>query len=65
MRIYIIGNDGITLSREAPATMTEGELPSPQRRNCTPPRSAANGFWHCGTPCPGSKSGKRSVIVRH
>jgi hypothetical protein len=23
MRIYIIGNDGITLSREAPATMTE------------------------------------------
>src|SRR5260370_42182824 len=26
MRIYIIGNDGITLSREAPATMTEGEV---------------------------------------
>ena len=26
MRIYIIGNDGITLSREAPATMTEGEI---------------------------------------
>jgi hypothetical protein len=26
MRIYIIGNDGITLSREAPATMIEGEV---------------------------------------
>src|SRR5205823_8209166 len=26
MRIYIIDNDGITLSREAPATMTEGEV---------------------------------------
>ena len=26
MRIHIIGNDGITLSREAPATMTEGEI---------------------------------------
>src|SRR5205807_3754545 len=26
MRIYIIGNDGITLCREAPVTMTEGEV---------------------------------------
>ena len=26
MRIYIIGNDGITLCREAPATVSEGEL---------------------------------------
>jgi len=26
MRIYIIGNDGITLCREAPATVTEGEM---------------------------------------
>jgi hypothetical protein len=26
MRIYIIGNDGITLCREAPATMTDGEV---------------------------------------
>ena len=27
MRIYIIGNDGITLCREAPATVSEGEIP--------------------------------------
>ena len=26
MRIYIIGNDGITLSREAPVTVNEGEI---------------------------------------
>ena len=26
MRIYIIGNDGITLSREPPATVGEGEI---------------------------------------
>jgi hypothetical protein len=26
MRIYIIGNDEITLSREAPSTVTEGEI---------------------------------------
>ena len=26
MRIYIIGNDGITLSREAPATVNDGEI---------------------------------------
>jgi len=26
MRIYVIANDGITLSRGAPATMTEGEI---------------------------------------
>ena len=26
MRIYVIGNDGITLCREAPATVNEGEV---------------------------------------
>ena len=26
MRIYIIGNDGITLSRTAPAALNEGEI---------------------------------------
>jgi hypothetical protein len=26
MRVYIIGNDGITLCREAPATVNEGEI---------------------------------------
>src|SRR5215813_2020099 len=31
-------------------------------RNCTPRRSAASGFWHCGMLCPGSRSGRRSAI---
>jgi hypothetical protein len=26
MRIYIIGNDGITLCRKAPASVTDGEI---------------------------------------
>ena len=26
MRVYIIGNDGITLCRKAPATVNEGEI---------------------------------------
>ena len=26
MRIYIIGNDGITLCREVPASVTDGEI---------------------------------------
>ena len=26
MRIYVIGNDGITLYREAPTTVNEGEI---------------------------------------
>jgi len=26
MRIYLIGNDGITLCREAPATVNKGEI---------------------------------------
>ena len=27
MRIYIIGNDGITLCREPPAAINDGEIP--------------------------------------
>src|ERR1700726_3645438 len=45
MRIYIIGNDGITLCREPPATVNKGEVAVPQGRSCTPPGSAANACW--------------------
>ena len=31
MRIYIIGNDGIILCREAPATVNEGEIAMSRR----------------------------------
>ena len=64
MRIYIIANDGITLCPEIPPAMTEGEVVVASKENCTPPRLVANGFWHCGTLCPGSRSAERSVIGR-
>ena len=64
MRIYIIANDGITLCREAPAAMTEGEIAVTSKEELHAPRSMPNGFWHCGMLCPGSRSGKRSVIAR-
>ena len=32
MRIYIIGNDGITLCREAPASVTDGEIAVASRK---------------------------------
>ena len=49
MRIYIIGTGGITLCREAPATVNEGEIstsrrsigPMPRWRRITIPRSYA------------------------
>ena len=65
MRIYIIGNDGITLCREAPATVNDGEVAvaSKAELHAAPLRSAASGCWRCGTLCPVSKSGGRSATA--
>ena len=42
-------------------------LPLPQGRSCTPPGSAANGCWRCGTRCPGvekqTKVGDRDTLI--
>ena len=35
MRIYIIGNDGITLCRDAPASVTDGEIATPRVAGCS------------------------------
>ena len=64
MRIYIIGNDGITLCREAPVTVNEGEIAVASKQELHA-RSAASGSWHCGTRCPVSRSGERSATGRH
>jgi hypothetical protein len=64
MRVYIIANDGNTLSREAPAAMTEGEIAVTSKEELQPPRSMAKGFWHCGMLSLGSRSGEKSVIAR-
>ena len=45
MRIYIIGNDGITLCREAPVTVNQGEIAVASKEELTasgPPRDAEN-----------------------
>ena len=43
MRIYIIANDGITLSRGAPAAMTEGEIAVASKEELCPEMLA--GQW--------------------
>ena len=45
MRIYIIGNDGITLCREPPTTVNEGEIvvASNEELHAAPQRQAAAG----------------------
>jgi len=63
MRIYIIGNDGITLCREPPAAVNEGEIVIASNEELPRPRSAASGCWRCGTPCPMSKSEERSATA--
>ena len=65
MRIYIIGNDGITLFREPPATVNKGEVAVASREELyyTPPGSAANACWRCGTRSRVSRSRPRSVTA--
>ena len=65
MRIYIIGNDGITLCREPPAAVSKGEIVALQPRNCMQRRSAASGCWPCGTLCPMSRNGEKLVTAQH
>ena len=56
MRIYIIGNDGITLCREPPAAVNEGEIAVASSEELHAAGSAASGCWRCGTLCPVSRS---------
>ena len=65
MRVYIIGNDGITLCREPPAAVNEGEIVVASNEDCTQPSSAANGCWRCGTLCPMSKGAGKSATAVH
>ena len=63
MRIYIIGNDGITLCREAPATVNEGEIAVASNEDLhTAPLSGKRllALW---TLCPVSRSGGRSATA--
>jgi hypothetical protein len=63
MRIYIIGNDGITLCREAPAKVNDGKITVASNEELHAARSAASGCCHYGMLCRVSRSGKRSAIA--
>ena len=64
MRSYIIGNDGITLCRETPAAVNDGEIAVTSNEELHVARSAASGYWHCGMLCRVSRSGERSATAR-
>ena len=59
MRVYIIGNDGITLCRKAPATVNDGEIAVGSNEELHAAPLSAKRCWRCGTLCPVSKSERR------
>ena len=63
MRIYIIGNDGITLCREPAATVNKGEVAVASRDELHAARLSGNACWRCGTRSRGSRSRRRSVTA--
>ena len=54
MHIYIVGNDGITLCREAPAAMNEGEIVV-----------ASNEELHAGRHQPDVAALKSTALTAH
>jgi len=64
MRVYIIGNDGITLCRESPDTVDEGEIVIASREELqAAPLSGKRllGLWNA---LPVSRRGERSATAR-
>jgi hypothetical protein len=64
MRIYVIGNDGITLCREPLATVAEGEIAVTSKEELQVARLSSKqllGLWNA---LPGVEKRKRSGIVR-
>ena len=60
MRIYIIGNDGVALSREAPGALNEGEIALASNEEL---HAARFSYWHCGTLCRVSPNARSSATV--
>ena len=58
MRIYIIGNDGIALCREATATVNDGEIVVASKRRPAQ-RQAAVGIVECAARCRKAEEGRR------
>ena len=64
MRIYIIGNDGITLCREAPAPVNEGEIAVASNEELHAAPLSGKRLLPCGTLCPVSRNGGRLATAR-
>ena len=67
MRLYIIGNDGITLCREPPATVNEGEIAVASREELHAARLSGKRLLALWNALPGvekqTKVGDRSTLI--
>ena len=67
MRIYIIGNDGITLWREPPATMDKGEIAVASREELYAARLSSRRLLALWNALPGvekqTRVGDRDVLI--
>src|SRR6267378_3532068 len=66
MRIYIIGNDGITLCRKAPATVSDGEIAGPgAATGLEAPLEVGRGDCNAASArgCNGRRSGERDRLA--
>src|SRR5215471_8998803 len=67
MRIYIIGNDGITLCREPPATIDNGEIAVTSREELHAARLSGKRLLALWNALPGvekqTKIGDRSTLI--
>ena len=63
MRVYIIGNDGITLCREPPAAVSVGEIVVASSEELHAARLSGKRLLRCGTLCPMSSSARKSATV--
>jgi len=67
MRIYIIGNDGITLCREAPATIDKGEIAVASREELHTARLSGKRLLALWNALPGiekqTKVGDRNTLI--
>ena len=67
MRIYIIGNDGITLCREPPATIEKGEIAVASREELHAARLSGKRLLALWNALPGierlTKVGDRSMLI--
>src|SRR3954467_13299220 len=67
MRIYIIGNDGITLCREPPATVNKGEIAVASREELHAARLSGKRLLALWNALPGvekqTKAGDRDTLI--